>query len=220
MEMLPHFATKEGVVAIGEIGYDEQTALEDKYLRLQIELAKELELPIMIHTPHRDKKRGTTRTMDVLREHGFDPAPLRDRPQQRGDRAGGARARLLGRRSRSIRSTKMGNERMVEIVRQYGPERIIVDSACDWGVSDPLGGAEDRDADALERGIAERDVRQVCYDNALAAYGLSGQMQGGRLARSRRRSTSARCSRATRSCAAAASPGSRSRRSSGRWTSS
>ena len=28
----------------------------------------------MIHTPHRDKKRGTTRTMDVLIEHRFDPA--------------------------------------------------------------------------------------------------------------------------------------------------
>ena len=70
MEVLPHFAAKEGVVAIGEIGYDEQTALEDKYLRPQIELAKEVELPIMIHTPHRDKKRGTTRTMDVLHEHG------------------------------------------------------------------------------------------------------------------------------------------------------
>ena len=73
MDVLPHFATKDGVVAIGEIGYDEQTPLEDKYLRAQIELAKELELPIMIHTPHRDKKRGTTRTMDVLAEHGFDP---------------------------------------------------------------------------------------------------------------------------------------------------
>ncbi len=60
MEVLPHFAVKDSVVAIGEIGYDEQTALEDKYLRAQIELAKELELPIMIHTPHRDKKRGTT----------------------------------------------------------------------------------------------------------------------------------------------------------------
>ena len=31
MEILPRFALKEGVVAIGEIGYDEQTALEDKY---------------------------------------------------------------------------------------------------------------------------------------------------------------------------------------------
>ena len=43
MEILPRFATKEGVVAIGEIGYDEQTALEDKYFRAQLELAKELD---------------------------------------------------------------------------------------------------------------------------------------------------------------------------------
>ena len=43
MEWLPRFALKEGVVAIGEIGYDEQTALEDRYFRLQLALAKELE---------------------------------------------------------------------------------------------------------------------------------------------------------------------------------
>ena len=36
----------------------------------------------MIHTPHRDKKRGTLRTMDVLKEHNFDPRALRHRPQQ------------------------------------------------------------------------------------------------------------------------------------------
>jgi len=71
MEVLTHFAAKDGVVAIGEIGYDEQTALEDKYLRRQIELAKELELPIMIHTPHRDKKRGTIHTIETIRKAGF-----------------------------------------------------------------------------------------------------------------------------------------------------
>ena len=76
MELLPQFALKEGVVAIGEIGYDEQTDLEDKYFRLQLELAKELDLPVMIHTPHRDKKRGTTRSMDVCEEHGLDPSRI------------------------------------------------------------------------------------------------------------------------------------------------
>ncbi len=43
MEILPRFALKDGVVAIGEIGYDEQTPLEDKYFRAQLELAKELD---------------------------------------------------------------------------------------------------------------------------------------------------------------------------------
>ena len=42
MEILPRFAVKEGVVAMGELGYDEQTPLEDRYLRAQIELAKEI----------------------------------------------------------------------------------------------------------------------------------------------------------------------------------
>ncbi len=47
MEILPRFALKEGVVAIGEIGYDEQTPLEDRYFRAQLELAKELDLPVL-----------------------------------------------------------------------------------------------------------------------------------------------------------------------------
>jgi hypothetical protein len=70
----------------------------------------------------------------------------------------------------------MGNERMVEIVRRYGSERILVDSSADWGVSDPL--AVPRTARLmLERGIAPADVEAVTYGNALAAYGREGQMR-------------------------------------------
>jgi len=73
-------------------------------------------------------------------------------------------------------NTKMGNERMTEIVRQYGPDRIIVDSACDWGVSDPL--AVPKTAVLMaQRGIPAEHIRQVTYRNALAVYGLSGAMQ-------------------------------------------
>ena len=96
MEILPEFATKEGVVAIGEIGFDEQTALEEKYFRLQLDLARDLDLPVMIHTPHRDKKRGASRSMDIIIEHRLSPTPRRHRPRQRGDGARGAGARLLG----------------------------------------------------------------------------------------------------------------------------
>ncbi len=70
----------------------------------------------------------------------------------------------------------MGNARMVEILKQYGSERIIVDSACDWGISDPLGVAKTAEL-ALKSGISEETVRRVCYQNALDAYGQSGQMK-------------------------------------------
>jgi uncharacterized protein len=174
-EVLFNFAVKESVVAIGELGYDEQTEAEDKYLRKQIELAKELELPIMIHTPHRDKKRGTLRTMDVLEEHGFDPHRCiidhntEETVREVLDRGYFAAFSIYP-------QTKMGNERMTEIVRQYGPNRIIVDSACDWGVSDPLAVPKTA-ALMAERSIAADAIRKVTYENALAAYGLSGAMK-------------------------------------------
>jgi len=174
MDILPRFALKEGVVAIGEIGYDEQTELEDRYFRAQLELAKELELPIMIHTPHRDKKRGTSRSMDVCEEHGVDPSMVivdhnnEETVREVLDRGYWAAFSIYP-------STKMGNARMVDILAEYGAQRIMVDSACDWGISEPLGVAKTAKL-ALERGIPEEHVRLVCYQNALDAYGQSGQM--------------------------------------------
>jgi hypothetical protein len=69
----------------------------------------------------------------------------------------------------------MGNERMVEIARRYGSERIIIDSSSDWGVSDPLAVPKTARL-MLERGIAAQDVEKISYGNALAAYGQTGQM--------------------------------------------
>ena len=129
----------------------------------------------MTHTPHRDKKRGTSRSMDVCDEHGMDPGKVIvdhnneetvAETLQRGYWAGFS----------IYPSTKMGNARMVEILKQYGGERIIVDSACDWGISGPLGVAKTAKL-ALESGIPEATVRAVCYGNALEAYGQSGQMK-------------------------------------------
>ena len=121
MDVLPRYATKEGVVAIGEIGYDDQTALEDKYFRLQLELARELDLPVMIHTPHRDKKRGTIRSMDVVVEHGIDPSLVvidhnnEETVQDVLDRGFWAAFTLYP-------QTKMGNERMDAVVQKNGSE--------------------------------------------------------------------------------------------------
>lgn len=174
MEILPRFALKEGVVAIGEIGYDEQTELEDKYFRLQLELAKELDLPVMVHTPHRDKKNGTSKSMDVCEEHGMDPSKIiidhnnEETVREVLDRGYWAAFSIYP-------STKMGNSRMVDILTEYGADRIMVDSACDWGISEPLGVAKTAHL-ALQRGIPKEQVRMVCYQNALSAYGQSGQM--------------------------------------------
>src|SRR5690625_2974675 len=43
MDLLPRFANKEGVVAIGEIGYDDMTDLEEKYFHAQLVPAKKMD---------------------------------------------------------------------------------------------------------------------------------------------------------------------------------
>ena len=175
LELLPKFVTKEGVVGVGEIGYDDQTEAEDKVFRAQIELAKELGLPIQVHTPHRDKKKGTSLSMDVILEHGVVPDMAvidhnnEETVKEVLDRGFYAAFTIYP-------FTKMGNERMVEVVRQYGPERIIVDSSADWGVSDPLSVPKTANL-MLERGIPYEHVRMVCYQNALDVYGKSGQIK-------------------------------------------
>jgi predicted metal-dependent TIM-barrel fold hydrolase len=174
LDILPLFCAKEGVVAIGEIGYDEQTDAEDRCLRAQIELARELDMLVMVHTPHRDKKRGTLRTMDVCREHGIAPERVvidhnnEETVAEVLDRGFWAAFTLYP-------QTKMGSERMVEVVRRFGSERIFIDSSADWGVSDPLAVPKTARL-MLARGIDASDVDRVVYANALAAYGRSGQI--------------------------------------------
>jgi uncharacterized protein len=175
MELLPLYACKEGVVAIGEIGYDDATPAEDKCFRQQLELAKELEMVVLIHTPHRNKKAGTLRSMEVCLEHGLDPARVivdhnnEETVQSVLDRGFWAAFTIYP-------NTKMGNARMVEIVKQYGSDRIIVDSSADWGFSDPL--AVPKTAQLMrQQGIPAEQIHAVCYQNALLAYSQSGQMQ-------------------------------------------
>ncbi|MDN5200967.1 TatD family hydrolase [Fulvivirgaceae bacterium BMA10] len=175
MELLPLYVCKEGVVGVGEIGYDDQTEAEDKYFRLQLDLAKEVDLPVQVHTPHRDKKAGTSRSMDVCLEHGLDPSMViidhnnEETVREVLDRGFWAAFTIYP-------NTKMGNERMVEVVKQYGSERISVNSSADWGISDPL--AVPKTAALMkQRGISDEDIKKVCYDNALASFGQSGQMK-------------------------------------------
>jgi predicted metal-dependent TIM-barrel fold hydrolase len=175
MDLLPGFATKEGVVAIGEIGFDEQTALEEKYFRLQLDLARELDLPVMIHTPHRDKKRGASRSMDIIIEHKLAPSRVViDHVNE--ETVTEVVSRGFWAAFSIYPHSKMTAPRMLEIVRANGAERLLVDSACDWGVSDPL--SVPKTAQLLtENGVSDADVARVTYGNALAAYGQSGQMR-------------------------------------------
>lgn len=175
MELLPLYLHKENVVAVGEIGYDDQTPAEDKYFRQQLELAKEFDMMVQVHTPHRDKKAGTIKSMEVCLEHGLEPGNVvidhnnEETVKEVLDRGFIAAFTIYP-------NTKMGNQRMVEVVKQYGSTNIIVDSSADWGVSDPLAVPKTASL-MLKSGVAREDVIKTCYQNALDIFGKSGKMK-------------------------------------------
>jgi predicted metal-dependent TIM-barrel fold hydrolase len=174
LELVPRFALKEGVVAIGEIGFDEITPAEEHAYVEQVRFAKENDMVVMVHSPHRDKKRGIQRSLAIAEELGFPPGKLvidhNNEETVRDTLDAGAWAAFT-----IYPHTKMGSERMVDLVERYGPERIIVDSSADWGVSDPL--SVPRTARLmLERGLDQRAVELTTWQNALDAYGQSGQI--------------------------------------------
>jgi len=174
LAVLPRFALKEGVVAIGEIGYDEISAAEERAYAWQLDFARKHDMVVMVHSPHRDKKRGIQRSLAVAKEVGQPMAKLvidhNNEETVELTLAAGAWAAFT-----IYPHTKMGSERMVEIVKKYGSERVIVDSSADWGVSDPLGVPKTA-ALMLERGLTPAAVERVTWQNALDAYGQSGQI--------------------------------------------
>lgn len=174
IELLPRYLEKEGVVAIGEIGYDDMTSAEETYFAIQVELARKHDLPVLIHTPHRDKKRGTERSIALVREQRFpEDRVLIDHNNEEtlplvldtGCWAGHS----------IYPHSKMDEERMVKLVQAYGAERILVNSAADWGVSDPLKVPKTA-ARMREAGIAQATIDQIVWQNPVAFFAQSGRL--------------------------------------------
>jgi predicted metal-dependent TIM-barrel fold hydrolase len=174
LDVLPRYLAKDGVVAVGEVGYDSMTPEEDEVFATQLRLAVEHELPALVHTPHRDKLAGTRRTLDVVKESGIDPG--RVIVDHLNEPTVGVVAESGCWMGFSIYpDTKMDEHRMVAILQQYGTDRMIVNSAADWGRSDPLKTYKTGQA-MLEAGFSESDVDKVLWQNPVAFYGQSDRL--------------------------------------------
>lgn len=174
LAVLPRYLAKDGVVAVGELGYDSMTPEEDEVFVAQLALARDFGLPAVVHTPHRDKAAGTTRTLDVVRESGIGPERVVvDHLNETTVGEVAASGCWMG--FSIYPDTKMDERRMVAILREYGTERMLVNSAADWGQSDPLKTSKTGQA-MLDAGFTEHDVDVVLWQNPVAFYGQSGRL--------------------------------------------
>jgi len=174
LTMMPRFLQKDGVVAVGEIGFDDQTDAEESSFVRQVELAREHGLPILIHTPHRDKKQGTIRSIEVIRRAGFpEERVLVDHNNEETLPIVLATGCWAG--HTIYPNTKMDEQRMAALVQKYGSDRIIINSAADWGISDPLKVPKTIDV-MRAHGIDDVVIQRIVWDNPIAFFAQSGRL--------------------------------------------
>jgi uncharacterized protein len=174
IDVLPRFLGKDGVVAVGEIGFDAMTAAEEWALQAQLELANEYELPVLVHTPHRDKAHGTLKTIEMVVASGVKPEFVvidhNNELTVKDVLDSGCWAGFS-----IYPGTKMDEHRMVRVAQEHGLERVLVNSACDWGVSDPLKVRKTADRMA-EAGFSEDDIDRLVWRNPVEFFAQSGQL--------------------------------------------
>jgi len=170
LEILPEFLDHPNVLGVGEVGYDAITPAEEDAMIRQINMAIERDMPVMVHTPHRDKARGTERTMDVVEGLGIDPSRvIIDHSTEETTKMILDRGFWAG--HTVYPNTKLTPERFVNLFFEFGTERMMLNSSADWGDADPLN--VPKTAALLEaRGGKRADIQRLVWNNVIDFYGI------------------------------------------------
>lgn len=174
--LIPEFLGKGNVLGIGEIGLNKNTKNELIILEEQIAVAEKFNQLVLVHTPHlEDKLKGTRLIMDALSASHIEPGRiLIDHVEEHTvgevlDRGFWAGMTLYP-------DTKVTPQRATDIIEMYGDERIWMNSAGDWGCSDPLAVPKAR-LEMQRRGHAPATISKVTLDNPRAFLSQSPQFR-------------------------------------------
>lgn len=165
--IIPEFMGRPNVIGIGEIGLNKNTRNELQVLEWHIDLAARHDQLILVHTPHlEDKLKGTKLILDVLK------ADSRIKPERVIiDHVEEHTVELVLETGMWAGMTlypesKCTPARAIDILENYGSERIWMNSACDWGISVPL--AVPRTAvEMRRRGWSDERIDGVIHENPI-----------------------------------------------------
>ena len=167
IQLIPEFLKKPNVLGIGEIGLNKNTKNELTILEDQINLADQYNQLILVHTPHlEDKLKGTRLIMDAIKRNtNIDPGRvLIDHVEEHTvgevlDRGYWAGMTLYP-------QTKCTPQRAADIIEMYGSQRIWINSAGDWGHSDPLAVPKAR-IEMAKRNHSRETIEKISFTNPL-----------------------------------------------------
>jgi uncharacterized protein len=170
ISLIPEFLDKPNVLGIGEIGLNKNTLNESTIFEEQYDLALKTRELVLIHTPHlKDKYRGTRMIADMLlNDPRTEPERvLIDHVEEHTVAIARENGFWCGMTLYPL--TKCTPARAVDIIERYGDDRIMVNSAGDWGPSNPCA-VPDFVMEMRRRGHAESKIKKIVYDNPLEFF--------------------------------------------------
>ncbi len=172
MAMIPDFLTAPTVLGIGEIGLNKNTKNELAIFEEHVALAQKYDLPILIHTPHlEDKLKGTKLIIDSLKNAGVDRGRvIIDHVEEHT--AGLVLDEGFWAGMTLYPESKCTPARAIDMLETFGMENVWMNSACDWGISDPL--AVPKCLQEMKRRQHNKaTIEKVSYANPMAFLGQS-----------------------------------------------
>ncbi len=171
MSLIPEFLDRPNVLGIGEIGLNKNSRNELEIFETHLALAAERDQLVLIHTPHlEDKLKGTRLIIDAIRNNAaLDPGRiLIDHVEEHTASLVLEQGFWAG--MTLYPETKCTPQRAADIVETYGTERLWINSAGDWGPSDPLAVPKAR-IEMRRRGHAPETIARITFDNPQAFLG-------------------------------------------------
>jgi len=173
ISIIPEFLDRPGVLGIGEIGLNKNTRNEVTIFEEHVELAMRTDELILVHTPHlQDKYKGTRMILDILRN---DPRVrpgrvLIDHVEEHTIEPALNAGFWVGLTLYPV--TKCTPDRAVDMIERYGMDRVMANSAGDWGPSDPMA-MPDFIRALRARGFDNGEIHKIVYENPLRFFAQS-----------------------------------------------
>jgi len=173
ISIIPEFLDRPNVLGIGEIGLNKNSLNEATIFQEHVDLAMKTRELILIHTPHlQDKFKGTRMIVDMLlADSRVEPERvLIDHVEEHTVRV--AKENGFWCAMTLYPTTKCTPARAADIIEVYGDDRIMVNSAGDWGPSNPLA-VPDFIQEMRKRGHSEAKIKKIVYDNPIEFFSQS-----------------------------------------------
>ncbi len=163
MSELINLVGSEDVVAIGEIGLESVSSSQIHVFKRQLKLAENLNMPVVVHTPRKNKQEVTKVTFDIIEENINPDLVVVDHVDESIIKDVNELGTKIG---ITVQPQKMTPEEAVHLLKEYGTDGVFLDSDMSSSPSDPLSVPKTVHKMKLADFEME-DIKKVSNDNAL-----------------------------------------------------